>query len=189
MFVQRTVPRLSGKSSSINVIYVFFYLIITNTHLQFQRGSQQFNGPLLLLQQWSWSHLPVCRPEIPSNVNWQRGSDIEKSPPYGAIWGSRLRYFNTPRGGTAGISYVRNQLQLLHQANIEWFPYRPWYRARIFCRLTMEQRDLGLYRGPVVCYWIVEYHYPDRVPRQFGFDAFIPDDPILGEDETEKLHK
>jgi hypothetical protein len=53
----------------------------------------------------------------------------------------------------------------------------------------MEQRDLGLYRGPVVCYWIVEYHYPDRVPRQFGFDAFIPDDPILGEDETEKLHK
>lgn len=88
-----------------------------------------------------------------------------------------------------GISYVRSQLQMLHESSVDWFPYREFYERNAFCRLTLEQRHLWFYRGPCVCYWIVEYTYPDRVTRQFGLDAFVPQFPELGEAETTKLHK
>jgi hypothetical protein len=88
-----------------------------------------------------------------------------------------------------GIHYVRGQLQMLRNANIDWFPYRVWYQRGWLSRLTLEQRRLWYYRGPVVCFWIVEYHYPDRVSRQFGLDAFIPEHPLMGQDDTKKFHK
>jgi len=113
--------------------------------------------------------------------------DPDRCPAYGAIWGSDHNH----EVKALGISYVRGQLQMLRDANIDWFPYRAFYRGSLLSRLTLdpEQRRLWYYRGPVVCFWIVEYHYPDRVSRQFGLDAFIPDYPLMGKDDTEKFHK
>ncbi len=88
-----------------------------------------------------------------------------------------------------GISYVRGQLQMLHEASITWYPYRLFYDQNLLCQLTLEQRYFSFYRGPCVCFWIVEYHYPDRVPRQFGVDAYVPDFPELGEQQTTQLHR
>ena len=78
---------------------------------------------------------------------------------------------------------------MLRHCNIDWFPYRAFYRSGLLSRLTLEQRPLWFYQGPLVCYWIVEYHYPDRVSRQFGLDAFIPEYPLIGQDETDRFHK
>lgn len=147
--------------------------------------NKQIHGPLLLLQHWSWSHLPVCQPVIPNPHPRWGWPDPERCPAYGAIWGSHQSYEETGKG----ISYVRGQLQMLRNANIDWFPYRLFYQHRYLSQLTLEQRPLWYYQGPVVCYWIVEFHYPDRVSRQFGLDAFIPEDPLMGKDDTNKFHK
>ena len=117
------------------------------------------------------------------------GYDPERRPGYGAIWGTPHTYEDTGRGRTVGISYVRGQLQMLHEASITWYPYRLFYDRGLLCQLTLEQRHLSFYRGPCVCFWIVEYHYPDRVPRQFGLDAYVPDFPELGEQQTTQLHR
>ncbi|KAF3320111.1 Serine/threonine-protein [Carex littledalei] len=150
--------------------------------------NKQIAGPLLLLQQWSWSHIPVCRPVPPAQHGLWTGDDPERRPGYGAIWAPPHTYEDTGRGRTVGISYVRGQLQMLHEASITWYPYRLFYDRGLLCQLTLDQRHLSFYRGPCVCFWIVEYHYPDRVPRQFGLDAYVPDFPELGEQQTTQLH-
>ena len=147
--------------------------------------NRQIFGPLLLLQHWSWAHLLVNRPVIPfPHPRWEE-PDLDRCPVYGAIWGRDHDHEEKGKG----ISYVRGQLQMLRDANIDWFPYRAWYQRRWLSRLTLEQTELWYYRGPLVCFWIVEYHYPDRVSRQLGLDAFISEYPLMGKDDTDKFHK
>ncbi|XP_078166187.1 serine/threonine-protein phosphatase 7 long form homolog [Carex rostrata] len=47
---------------------------------------------------------------------------------------------------------------------------------------------MWLYRGPLVCFWIVEHHYPDRVLRQFDFPPLIPADPEVPRSVILRLH-
>ncbi|XP_078175182.1 uncharacterized protein LOC144568685 [Carex rostrata] len=47
---------------------------------------------------------------------------------------------------------------------------------------------MWLYRGPLVCFWIVEFHYPDRVLRQFGYPPLIPGVPDVPRSEIRDYH-
>jgi Plant mobile domain len=39
-------------------------------------------------------------------------------------------------------------------------------------------QHLWLANVPLICFWIIEWHCPDRVMRQFGFDQPIPAAPV-----------
>jgi hypothetical protein len=97
--------------------------------------NNQLYGPLLLLQHWSWSHLPVNRPVIPLPHPRWAVPDLDRCPAYGAIWGRDHEHEEKGKG----ISNVRGQLQMLRDENIDWFPYRAWYQRRWLSRLTLEQ--------------------------------------------------
>ena len=148
-------------------------------------------GPIVLLQQWSWTRLPVCRP-LPRVKGWSPDwgvPDPLTCPAYGAKWCSLHTFLDTPHGGTAGPGYVRGQIQSLKDHDIDWEPYLDLIKEEKFCKQTMDDRDRWLFRGPLIHYWIIEYHYPDRVLRQFGLRQQIPDAPLFGETETRRLHK
>ena len=44
------------------------------------------------------------------------------------------------------------------------------------CR-AHRARQMWLYSGPLICFWIVEWHAPERVLRQFGYRQVIPPPP------------
>lgn len=46
-----------------------------------------------------------------------------------------------------------------------------------------------MYRGPLIFYWIVEHHYPDRCMRQFGKFQVRPPPPPIDRHTHANLHK
>jgi hypothetical protein len=46
-----------------------------------------------------------------------------------------------------------------------------------------------LYCGPLIFYWIVEYHHPERCMRQFRKYQHIPPPPPLNKNVHSDLHK
>ena len=195
--------------------YVVCYLIISSISQvelrlitsEIQVKARQMYGPVLLLQHWSWSRLRVGRP-IPNKPEPKWGNkkddqgddqgddqdddqddDPERWPVYGNRWYGVHCYRDEGHGRTIGIRMVRLQLQSLDESEVEWTPYAHLYEDQLLPLRCLEQRDSWWYRGPLVCFWIVEHHYPDRVLRQYGEEPLIPVDPALPRQEIKRLHK
>jgi len=146
-------------------------------------------GPTLLLQQWSWSRLPISRP-IPNEPEPAWGTpDPHRCPAYGKKWYGTHRYRDSAHGGSLGIRPVRLELQCLVPERVEWTPYDALIKENRLSQITLDQWFYGLYRGPLVCFWIMEHHYPDRVLRQFGQMPLIPTDPALSRSAIRALHQ
>lgn len=143
-------------------------------------------GPVVLLQHWAWSRLQTGRP-CPYKgwaPDWGR-PDSQSCPAFGAKWCGPLEY-KQPHG-KAGVKYFRNQLQDLREGNVDWEPYKQlWSRMP-----SRVHQDAVFFRArvPLVHFWIVEHHYPDRVMRQFGYRQAIPVLEPLPEDDVRKLHR
>ena len=119
-------------------------------------------GPVVLLQHWAWSRLPCGRPRAVNDWTPDWGlPDRESCPAFGTKW-CCLHDFDHPHG-TAGVDYFRSQLQDLREGMVTWEPYKARYRD---LPLRVHQdHDFWLVRVPLIHFWIVEHHYPDRVRR------------------------
>lgn len=179
--------------------YVVCYLIISSISQmkirlitsEIQVKAKQVYGPVLLLQHWSWSRLPVGRPmpNKPEPVWGQPQDDQERWPVYGHRWHGIHHYRDEGHGRTVGIRLVRLQLNNLDESQVQWTPYADLYASEELPLRCLEERDSWWYRGPLVCFWIVEHHYPDRVLRQYGEEPLIPVEPALPRQEIRRLHK
>ena len=103
-------------------------------------------------------------------------------------WYGDHRYVNQPHGKTVGIRLVRGQLQSLGDTQVSWTPYSELYDEGRLPQIVSDDEEMWLYRGPLVCFWIVEHHYPDRVLRQFGLPPLIPADPDIPRSIIMGLH-
>jgi hypothetical protein len=155
-----------------------------------QRKTKIMIGPTVLLQHWCWSRLPTGRPRARHNwtPNW-RDPDAHRCPAFGEKW----CYLHDYHVGhhRSGVSYFRNELQKLEDYMVTWEPYRGML-AEVPNALPLrvyEESGVWLARVPLVHFWIIEHHYPDRVMRQFGFSQVIPPPLPLAEDEVRRLHK
>ncbi|XP_078158210.1 serine/threonine-protein phosphatase 7 long form homolog [Carex rostrata] len=143
--------------------------------------SKQIYGPTLLLQHWSWSRIPVVVP-VPNEP------DDAYRPALGKKWYGDHRYVNQLHGKTVGIRLVRGQLQSLGDTQVSWTLYSELYDEGRLPQIVSDDEEMWLYRGPLVCFWIVEHHYPDRVLRQFGLPPLIPADPDIPRSIIMGLH-
>ncbi|MFS7960745.1 putative protein-serine/threonine phosphatase [Helianthus anomalus] len=80
----------------------------------------------------------------------------------------------------------RSQLQSMTKATFNWRPYDDIVgRLPDICR-----RGMGIWRSccPLLCYSVVEHHYPQRVMRQFGMFQYIPNPIVIDHNEHARLH-
>ena len=142
---------------------------------------------ILLLQHWSWSRLPVGVPAPNASPKWGDPNGVE-CPTFGKKWHGKHEFTNQPHGRPVGIRLVRSQLQSLGETQVIWTPYHELYTEGRLPQIVADDHEMWLYRGPLVCFWIVEHHYPDRVLRQFDFPSVIPADPYLPRSVIMRLH-
>lgn len=142
-------------------------------------------GPVVLLQHWAWTRLPMGRPR-PLN-GWEPSwglPDHESCPAFGTKWCCRHDYKNAHH--RAGVSYFRSQIQNLMEGMVDWMPYKEKF-DKLSLRVHLDE-DYWLARVPLIHFWIVEHHYPDRVMRQFGLHQTCPPPDPEPEVEVRCLH-
>ena len=143
-------------------------------------------GPVILLQHWAWSRLPVGVPVPNESPEWGVPTS-QDCHAFGKKWYENHEYKNQPHGKPVGIRLVRGQIQSMGDMQVNWTPYQELYSAGRLPQTVEDDSSLWLYRGPLVCFWIVEFHYPDRVLRQFGYPSLIPADPDVPRPEIRRL--
>ncbi|XP_050246951.1 protein MAINTENANCE OF MERISTEMS-like isoform X2 [Quercus robur] len=139
-----------------------------------EKTAKQIGGALLLVQLWAWARFPhICPvmrhphqalPPSPLAVRW-KGAKI------------------TTEHSMHVLRAYRVSLTSLQPNQIVWEPYRNYLRSLpAYC--TAGQR---IWRSivPLIHFWVVEGHHPERVLRQFGMKQGIPDDV----DTSIELHK
>ena len=103
-------------------------------------------------------------------------------------WYGQHDYKDNPHGKPVGIRLVRSQIQCLGETQVSWTPYHELYTEGRLPQTVADDHEMWLYRGPLVCFWIVEHHYPDWVLRQFGLPPLIPADPDIPRSVIMSLH-
>ncbi|XP_075644137.1 serine/threonine-protein phosphatase 7 long form homolog [Castanea sativa] len=139
-----------------------------------EKTAKQIGGALLLVQLWAWARFPqICPvmrhpqqalPPGPLAVRWKRAKITTDHPMH------VLRAY-------------RVSLASLRPNQIVWEPYRD-YLGSLPAYCTAGQH---IWRSimPLIHFWVIEGHHPERVLRQFGMEQGVPDNV----DTSIELHK
>ncbi|GAV77074.1 LOW QUALITY PROTEIN: PMD domain-containing protein, partial [Cephalotus follicularis] len=135
------------------------------------RGVSQIDGNLLLLQLWAWEQFPI-KPPLPfDDFHFQYPLfDDNINPPLGACWVPKRAVPDLKNLGT--LAQCQEKFDELTEEQVIWTLYLDvrldlaWYQYR---------RDSYIWRCivPLISSH-VEWHYPNRVVRQFGLVQHIP---------------
>jgi hypothetical protein len=133
---------------------------------------KNMGGCIMLLQMWAWTRFKFGRPTPRLGFEpdvLHTFEDPNDNYTVGFIWiGATLK----EKPGATHLWGNRDQLDNLHESQIEWRPYEK-YRTRLppICEF---ERDSALIRSKLIYMWIVEHYRPQRVMRQFGLYQKIP---------------
>ncbi|CDP12451.1 unnamed protein product [Coffea canephora] len=121
-------------------------------------------GPFLLLQFWAWERIPVIRPDV---LPFSEMGDF----PRGGRWAAKRTGIDP--SSQSSIHY-REQLALLRMDQFIWMPYTDDILARLpdYCK---RGERIWRARLPLIFWYIIEFHCPDRVMRQFGMRQEVPE--------------
>lgn len=142
------------------------------------------SGPMLLLQMWAWTYFRIGTPKPLVDPAPFGGPDLHSRHAYGIKWSTRHCYSDNPRGNVA--SY-RDQFQSLDERLVHWMPYVQY--LDLAPPRILNDSVVWLCRIPLILFWMVEYHYPDRVMRQFGLYQVVPPPAPESWDLHNNLHK
>lgn len=135
-----------------------------------KKGSSGMGGFVWCLQVWMWERMPAGRPEkkkphpgwIPhEGVN---GDDHLRYPTVSYSWDLVKVY--TGSSVTIYKCYI-NELDMLTHKQVDWIPYDAETDYELNAMCTRDKK-IWLSRCPMICFYAVEWHFPDRVARQFG---------------------
>uniref|UniRef100_A0A2N9H4W6 Aminotransferase-like plant mobile domain-containing protein n=1 Tax=Fagus sylvatica TaxID=28930 RepID=A0A2N9H4W6_FAGSY len=146
--------------------------------------ASEIGGALILLQLWARDRFPHIAPQRLLREHIEPFVDIEGQPlprgPLGIRWCDDL---NAQGVATHAVTSYRYMLDRQQPSQVVWQPYSDEVIADLpeYCTVGKE-----IWRtvAPLICFHIVEKHYPDRVMRQFGMQQHIPSDV----NTDEKLH-
>ncbi|XP_075636600.1 serine/threonine-protein phosphatase 7 long form homolog [Castanea sativa] len=144
------------------------------------KNASQIGGALILVQYWAWSRFPFLCPRMDLPPDGAYGPPLPSSP-----LSIKLVWVVSTKNSPAEICLVRYRqlLDSMYPNQVVWQPYEAELgHLPAFC---VAGRDMWTARVPLVCFWLVEKHTPDRVLRQFGMVQEIPEDV----DTDDALHK
>uniref|UniRef100_A0A7N2LQI5 Aminotransferase-like plant mobile domain-containing protein n=1 Tax=Quercus lobata TaxID=97700 RepID=A0A7N2LQI5_QUELO len=144
-----------------------------------EKGASQIGGACTLVQYWAWARLPFLCPRIEPPPGCDYGPW-----PYAPLAFKWVRV-PSPKSRPSGMALVhyRELLVTMQPEQIVWQPYEAHFgHLPEFC---VAGRDTWTARVPLVCFYIVERHHPDRVLRQFGLAQERPDHVVY----DDRLHK
>ncbi|XP_050946586.1 serine/threonine-protein phosphatase 7 long form homolog [Cucumis melo] len=131
-----------------------------------KQGVREIAGPLILLQIWAWERFPIVAPQL---------LHVNANQLHGRAYGSRWRdQFCVTRSATHVVSQYRYMFDLLQPSQIVWEPYKTVIDSLPhFCT---NGHNIWQTISPLICFYIGEWHHPDRVLRQFGIQQAVPRD-------------
>ncbi|XP_074280156.1 serine/threonine-protein phosphatase 7 long form homolog isoform X1 [Silene latifolia] len=153
------------------------------------RGAIEIGGCLVLMQLWAWERISIGRPTImKSTVEEQAGVEyplgsqvVEGVDPLGCRW---LRIHRAYRDHLIGLIQCRHALDTMTDTMFTWEPY-PTEVLSLLPAICTEDPTEWIVNAPLICFEAVEWHFPNRVVRQFGWHPTIP--PMCK--TSKKLHK
>ncbi|KAH9619465.1 hypothetical protein KSS87_023107, partial [Heliosperma pusillum] len=140
------------------------------------RGS---TDPLLLLQLWSWERvsigrLDIVRSRVPrqAGVAYPLGNQVLTGvDPLACKWLRVQRAFKDHR---LGLVVIRDLLDKMVELQFVWQPYTPSVVQHLSPTCVQDQAEWTVI-APLICFEMVEWHFPNRCTRQFGWQQMIPE--------------
>ncbi|KAE8815984.1 hypothetical protein D1007_06524 [Hordeum vulgare] len=135
------------------------------------RESSSLCGFVWSLSVWMWERLSVVRPVLknPDKPNPNPHQGIHDEDPY---CHPTVAYHWDQVSVYTGSSHVRykcyvNELDTLTAEQVFWWPYE---EDREYDLNQMCTCDSNIWRSrcPMICFYALEFHFVDRVARQFG---------------------
>ncbi|XP_021304829.1 serine/threonine-protein phosphatase 7 long form homolog [Sorghum bicolor] len=147
-------------------------------------SSSSVGGCVYLLQLWMWARLPVGRPIVDAPREWFAVGNPRHRPTFAHLWDQAKVAFS--RTSRAYVQYA-NELDTLRPSMVNWEPYTANDALHLgVSSMYSEDEDLYLMICPLICFYAVEWHLPNRVARQFGLCQQWPVPPF---DTSVELHK
>ncbi|KAH9606160.1 hypothetical protein KSS87_013272 [Heliosperma pusillum] len=136
-------------------------------------------GLLLLLQLWSWERVSIGRPDIvrsrvprQAGVAYPLGSQVlTRVDPLACKWLRVQRGFKDHR---LGLVVIRDLLDKMVELQFVWQPYTPSVVQHLSPICVQDQAEWTVI-APLICFEMVEWHFPNRCTRQFGWQQMIPE--------------
>jgi Plant mobile domain len=139
-------------------------LLYRNLSIIVRDGSKMIIGPVILLQMWGWTWFNVSQPKpIEPFTAWGE-PDLDFCQPYGRYWTCKHTFIYSPNH--VGLDVPRDMFDSIIDSHVNWCPYNCVITH--FSSVVHRDMDIWMARVALVHFWIVAYHYPDRVMTQFG---------------------
>ncbi|XP_039834539.1 serine/threonine-protein phosphatase 7 long form homolog [Panicum virgatum] len=133
-----------------------------------------------------WERIPIGRPERHS-IGVVPSYEEEAVGTVGWLWNNSETMHGNP--GRRYVDYS-NALDCLSAAHVEWQPYNreEVQNMELSPQCTM---DTQYWRSvcPLICYYIVEFHLPNRVMRQFGILQTCPPEHLSTSQELHAIDR
>ncbi|KAH9623254.1 hypothetical protein KSS87_019475 [Heliosperma pusillum] len=136
-------------------------------------------APLLLLKLWSWERVSIGRPDIvrsrvprQAGVAYPLGSQVLTGvDPLTCKW---LRVQRGLKDHRLGLVVIRDLLDKMVELQFVWQPYTPSVVQHLSPTCVQDQAEWTVI-APLICFEMVEWHFPNRCTRQFGWQQMIPE--------------
>ncbi|KAL6848192.1 hypothetical protein ACP4OV_022320 [Aristida adscensionis] len=157
----------AGKYSWGSAVLAFLYRQLCEACRRTLPKSN-LSGCMFLLQVWMWERLrPVGRPTcLPRHAWHSDSSELDLGPTVSYLW-DRVE----PHHGRLQTLYLiyMEDLDALSSDQVVWEPYsRPGVRDLVLNSMCRRDEDLWMVRCHLICFYMVEFHLPHRVMRQFN---------------------
>ncbi|PKA55481.1 Serine/threonine-protein phosphatase 7 long form like [Apostasia shenzhenica] len=135
---------------------------------------KHMSGCLHLLQFWAWEHFCIGRPKL-DMPDLPKGGNF----PLGYRWNQGL----VRKELRSSLKCYRSEFNSLQQSQVIWTPYTQNVLQQLPAICT-HGKDIWVARVPLIAWVRVEWHLPDRVMRQFGYQQHIS---LAAVDEVERV--
>ncbi|KAH9608286.1 hypothetical protein KSS87_003358, partial [Heliosperma pusillum] len=126
-----------------------------------------------------WERVSIGRPDIvrsrvprQAGVAYPLGSQVLTGvDPLACKWLRVQRGFKDHR---LGLVVIRDLLDKMVELQFVWQPYTPSVVQHISPTCVQDQAEWTVI-APLICFEMVEWHFPNRCTRQFGWQQKIPE--------------